>query len=495
MELTLLLASADAARLQRSPIIKAARSGRSRSQAVQIVWHDSLDRTLASQGLALAEQRGTWRLERHLPAITEPWPPATDHRLIAEANGLDALRHALAETDDAAHVLPEALTPVCAFAGRRTIVPLAINGETMAITVLDGVLRAVAAEQPATRLILQGPGPELRTLVRALAETLAISVPQHSLCAAALELADGASPERRRRGTPALPPDGMSVHAAFVHIVGHLTDITLHLAPRIAALPTIADTDDNTEDVHQMRVAVRRARSAFALFPALPDNPAHTSAADGLKRLNHVLGPARDWDVFMTETAPLVEAVLPEQPALHTLLRAGSRRRHTARAALVEYLHGPEFRSLCLELACLAAAEPPIEHEITPQLNEFAADVMRRRWKKLLNTGRALDDLDNQALHGLRLKAKRVRYAAEFFAPLFPEKPTARFIRRLAVLQEQLGLFNDTTVAEALLRDLNGKPGYAAGLVLGFTAARGARSRQKIATAWARFRRREPFWN
>lgn len=491
MELTLLLAPADAARLQRLPVIKAARSGRSRGHAVQIVWHDSLDRELAAQGLALAEQRGNWRLEQHRPHATEPWPPATDHHLIAEASGLPALRHAWDATDDGTErcELPEAITPVAAFSGRRTSIPLAIEGETVSMTVLDGVLRAVAAEQPATRLILAGPGPELHTLVLALAETLAIAIPQYSLWAEALHLADGTPPEIRRRGIPALPSDGMSVHAAFAHIVGHLTDITRHLAP------LIADLDDGIEPVHQMRVAVRRARSAFALFPAQPENPSHASATEGLKQLSRVLGPVRDWDVFMTETAPPVQAALPEQPPLHSLLRAGARRRHTVRTALAEYLQSAEFRKLCLELACLAAADLPAEHELTPPLREFAAAILRRRWKKLLNAGRSLDDLDNEALHGLRLKAKRLRYAAEFFAPLFPDRPTSRFIRRLAVLQERLGVFNDTTVAEGLLRDLNGKPGYAAGLVLGFTAARGARSRQKIATAWSRFRRRDPFWD
>jgi CHAD domain-containing protein len=388
--------------------------------------------------------------------------------------------------------LPEAITPVAAFAGRRTVIPLAVDGETILITLLDGVLRAVAAEQPATRLLLEGTGLDLRRLVMGLAETLAITVPQNSLWGEALQLADGTTPALRRRGAPALPSNGpscgMSVHAAFTHIVAHLTDVMLHLAPVAAA------ADTGTEPVHQMRVAVRRARSAFALFPALPDNPAHASAAEGLKRLGHMLGPARDWDVFMTETAPPVEAVLPEQPALHSLLRAGARRRHSARATLVEYLQSREFRQLCLELACLAAAASPADQAIAPPLGEFAAGVLRRRWKKLLAAGRALEDLDNQALHGLRLKAKRLRYAAEFFAPLFPDKATSRFIRRLAVLQERLGLFNDTTVAAGLLHALNGKPGYAAGLVLGFTAARGARSRQKIATAWARFRRRDPFW-
>jgi CHAD domain-containing protein len=490
MELTLLLTPVDAARLQRLPVIKAARSGRSRSQPVQIVWHDTLDRKLASQGLAMAEQRGNWRLERYRPNAAEPWPPATDHRLILEGNGQQALRLALTEFDDRtlADGLPEAITPVAAFSGRRTMFPLVIDGEIISITLVDGVLRAVAAEQPTTRLILEGPGPELRTLVLALAETLAITVPPHSLWAAALQLADGTVQEWQRRGAPDLPQEGISVRTAFLHIVGHLTDVALHLAPLVAA------NESDTDPVHQMRVAVRRARSAFALFPALPDNPAHGSAARGLRRLGQILGPARDWDVFMTETAPQVEAVLQEQPALHSLLRAGGRRRRAAHTSLLAYLDSPEFRTLCLELTCLAGADPPAEPEIAPPLSEFAADALRRRWKKLLNAGQALEDLDNQALHELRLKAKRLRYAAEFFAPLFPEKAASRFIRRLAVLQECLGLFNDATVAEGLLRELNARPGYAAGLVLGFTAARGARSRQKIATAWARFRRRDPFW-
>ncbi len=490
MELTLLLPSADAARLRRQPSTKAALTGRTRGQAVRIVWHDSLDRSLASRGLALAEQRGSWRLERNRPAPTEPWPPATDHRVLLEADGLEALRQALAASDAPAdaNVLPDVTTPVAAFDGRRTVFPLNIDGEPVSMTLLDGVLRAVAAERPATRLILQGPGPSVLTLVLSLAESLTLAVPEHSLAAEALCLADGTAQVPRRRGAPSLPPEGLSVQAAFGHIVGHLTDVMLHLAP------LVADADTGPEPVHQLRVAVRRTRSAFSLFPAAADSPSLTRAADGLKQLSHILGPARDWDVFMTETVPPVEAVLPEQTGLHVLLRAGARRRHAARAVLGEYVHSSAFRVLCLELACLVAADAPAEDAATANLTEFAAAILQKRWKRLLNIGKVLDDLDNVALHGLRLKAKRLRYAAEFFAPLFPEKQVSRFIRRLAMLQERLGLFNDTTVAETLLRELNGKPGYAAGLVLGFTAARGGRARPKIAAAWARFRRRDPFW-
>jgi triphosphatase len=490
MELTLLVPSADAVRLRRLPGIKAALSGRSRGQAVRIVWHDSLDRALVSRGLALAEERDTWCLERHRPAPAQAWSPATDHRVLLEADGLEALRHTLAESDTSVEddALPDLTTPVAAFDGRRTVYPLNIDGEPVSMTLLDGVLRAVAAEKPATRLILEGPGPSVLTLVLSLAETLSLAVPEQSLATEALHLADGSVPMARRRGAPSLPAEGLSVHAAFCHIVGHLTDVILHLAP------LVADADTGPEPVHQLRVAVRRARSAFSVFAGVTDSPSLARADEGLKQLSRILGPARDWDVFMTETVPPVEAVLPEQPGLHALMRAGARRRHAARAALGEYVSGLAFRVLCLELACLAATDAAAEAAVTPNLTEFAAGVLQKRWKRLLNVGKALDDLDNVALHDLRLKAKRLRYAAEFFAPLFPEKHVSRFIRRLAVLQERLGLFNDTTVAETLLRELSGKPGYAAGLVLGFTAARGGRARPKIAAAWARFRRRDPFW-
>ena len=496
MELTLLLPAGDAARLNRNPLLKAVRTGRTRSATRRIVWHDGPDRPLAARGQALAEEKGVWRLEQHLPAPLDPWPPATDHRLIEEA----------ATRDELTEPRPDTLVPVAAFDGRRTIWALTIDGEPVSLTLLDGVLRAVAAERPVTRVILNGADAPVRSLLLSLAEVLPLDVPRHSLAVEALSLADGTVPNPRRSGAPAIAPHGLTIDSAFAHILGHLTDVLLTLAP------LIVDSATGPEPVHRMRVAVRRARSAISLFQPLLDSPALMRASQGLRTLGQILGPARDWDVFMTETVPPVEAALPEQTGLGTLSHAGNRRRRAARAALGTWLSGPDFRLLTLDLACLAAAipvspdlpvpdlpapdlpVPDLPVPDLPSLAEFAAHSLRRRWKKVISTGRSLEGLDNPGLHGLRLKAKRLRYAAEFFAPLFPEKAAARFIRRLSVLQERLGVFNDTTVAEALSREINATPGYAAGLILGFTAARGAGIKPKIAAAWARFRRRDPFW-
>jgi len=123
---------------------------------------------------------------------------------------------------------------------------------------------------------------------------------------------------------------------------------------------------------------------------------------------------------------------------------------------------------------------------------------LARRLRRLAAAGAAIEHLDPDALHAIRLRAKRMRYVAEVFAPLYPGKATRRFMRRLATLQNRLGRLNDAAVANALLADLGanaGRRAHAAGLVRGFLAARSGDARGRIARAWQRFHRLEPFWS
>ena len=482
MELTLALPPAEASGLNRLPLIASARTGRAIAKAARIVWHDDPERSLAGRGLSLTEEHGTWRLRRDRPASDEAWPPGTDHRLLEEAASPAALTH-----EALAHALPAGLAEAARFEGKRTVSTLAIEGMPLTTTLLTGVLRGMgAAERPVARLTLEGSDAAVRALAAGLADSPRLEVPIHGLGPEATRPADNALLPPRRKGAPVLPSRGLTTHAAFAHILGHLTDVMLSLAARVA------DPATGPEPVHQMRVAVRRARSALSLFRPLLGDPDLRGAAEGLRQLGRQLGPARDWDVFATETLPPVEAALDGQADLGALPRIVARRREAARATLSAWLAGPDFRRLGVALACLAAADPPAGE--MPPLDAFATAVLRKRWKRMRDTGKTLEHLDHPALHDFRLKAKRLRYAAEFFASLFPEKPTARFLRRLSGLQEHLGTFNDTAVAGALLRELNGKPGFPGGLVLGFAAARAAGIRPRIEEAWEKLRRQEGFW-
>jgi CHAD domain-containing protein len=131
-------------------------------------------------------------------------------------------------------------------------------------------------------------------------------------------------------------------------------------------------------------------------------------------------------------------------------------------------------------------------------LTGFADTVLQHRWRKLLSSGKRIEELDIPALHGVRLRAKRVRYAAEMFATRHDSKAADRFVDRLSDLQQRLGVLNDGAVASHLLLELGGAGGrhaYATGVIAGFMAARAARIRPRIIKSFQRFKRQHAYWS
>jgi triphosphatase len=166
---------------------------------------------------------------------------------------------------------------------------------------------------------------------------------------------------------------------------------------------------------------------------------------------------------------------------------------------LTTYLAGADFRRLGIELACFAASSSWRQQTADPpqSLSAFGAIVLQHRWKKLVSAGKQMDELDVPGLHGVRLRAKRARYAAEMFATLYPGKAAQRFIGRLGTVQQRLGVLNDGAVATHLLEQLGGaggRHGYATGVVVGFLAARSGKIRPRIIAAFEKFRRQPAYW-
>jgi CHAD domain-containing protein len=486
MELELVLSPEAAARLPHLKLLAPLKQARARNRPVRVIWHDSPDAALAADGLALAERRDGWRLERMHPG-PELWPPATPAPVLAEAPDRAGLGDGL----------PEPLLPTASFAGRAFGLSLLVEDAAVELTLLIGAVRSVVDEHPAARLLLSGPERETVRLALVLAAELELSVPRGSLAGDAIAVARGIAPAPRRLGAPSVPEDG-SVADAFAHLTGHLTDVILHWAPIAAA------EADGPEPVHQMRVGVRRLRSVLSVFASATACPSVVEAGAGLKALGAVLGPARDWDVFTAGVGAHVAAAFPAERAMARLMEAAERYRRQGYADLRRFIDDPAFRLLAIRLAALSATRL-WEQEIgdgeravldTP-LPDFAAAALNRRLKRVLAPGNDIAHLEPDELHAIRLHAKRLRYASEFFAPLFPGKATRRFIRRLAELQEDLGTLNDGAVAAGLLAQLpNGgaERAFAIGLVRGFVAAASRGARKEIVDVWRDFRKQEPFW-
>jgi len=483
MELELAADIDAVAGLSRLKALTANRDGRPRNLAIKIVWHDSPEHALFEDGLTLAEQRGVWRLERIVPGA-QTWLPAQPVPIVAEAPDRDTL--------------PAPLAPLAAFEGRQSISVHVFDGHPVTITVAKGVLRAVTAEQPVARIWLSGDEQAVRQAALMIAEAVPVSVPLVSLAAAGIALATGRGSAVRHTGAPVLPVGTQVTAEALAHILGHLFDVMLAHANVFLLAP-----EKPIEAVHQMRVAVRRARSALSIFRSAVAEGALNEIGAGLKQLGGLLGPNRDWDVFTDETAPEIRAALPNDDRLDRLIAAAGRRRTECQKTLATYLGSSAFRVLGIELAWFAAAEfwraPPVTTDGSdpPALDAFAARVLQHRWKKLVSAGKGIEDLDIPSLHGVRLRAKRARYAAEMFATLHHGKSAHRFIRRLSVLQQRLGVLNDGAVATHLLEELGGPGGrhaYATGLVTGFMAARAAKIRPRIIDAFERFKRQPAYW-
>ncbi|HEY4174585.1 MAG TPA: CHAD domain-containing protein [Rhodopila sp.] len=483
MELELAADMEAVAGLARMKALTACRDGRPRSQAVKIVWHDSPDHALLADGLTLAEQRGVRRVERVYPGA-ETWLPAQPVPVVADP----------AE-------LPSPLAPLAAFEGRQTASVHRFGDQSVTLTIAKGILRSVTAERPVVRIWLSGEEAAVREAAMLIAGAGVVAVPVASLAAEGIALATGGSVGRRHEGAPVLPDGSPSVVGALRHIMGHLVDVILAYAPLAAR----SDSEGVTA-VHQMRVAVRRARSAVSIFRTAVGEGALDAVGDRLKDLGTRLGPTRDWDVFTEETIPVLLEALPDDERLQRLSAAASRRRVACRKELADYLDGPAFRLLGIELAWFVSSGgwdvPPavVSEEVRaepPTLVAFAGPVLQHRWKKLVSLGRRIEELDVPSLHGVRLRAKRARYATEMFATLHQGKAANRFIHRLSVLQQRLGVLNDGAVATHLLEELGGPSGrhaYAAGIVAGFMAARAAKIRPRIVQAFEKFRRQPAFW-
>lgn len=488
LHLELALEPGAAARLARHPALVALRGDRrARSQAEERIWLDTPEGDLAERGLLLeTARRGPRLLLRSLPPADIPWIPGTP----AEAAPFESLPDGIEDATPP-------LVPLAAFSGRRSTIPLAQEGAApFEAWLVAGKLRAVAAERPVARLLLRGPAEAVLDLARRLAADLPLLPPGAALAEEARALARGEpAPRPRRRGAPDLG-GAATVEAALETAIGHLLQVMLQQAPRCRL-------EAGPDGVHQMRVALRRLRSVLKVFrPAHGGTPAVAAFDAGLRALAKDLGEARDLDVFLGGLGARVASVLPEDRRLATLTRAMEARRAAAYAALREALDAPAFRLLALDGVALLArrpwrtAEEARQGVLEESLATFAARSLDKRWHRLCAGGEAIETLGTEALHDLRLEAKRLRYAAELFAPLWRGKATRRFQKRLAALQEALGHSNDAAVARGLVASLGPSvPAWAVGAVEGFALAAMADARGPALQAWENLMDTAVFWS
>jgi CHAD domain-containing protein len=230
------------------------------------------------------------------------------------------------------------------------------------------------------------------------------------------------------------------------------------------------------------------------------------------------LGPAREFDVFIKRVVTPVAEDKPHGPGVAVLTKDLQRDRAEAFDRAFASVESARFRTLMLDTAAWIETgdwSHNADHRASTlrdgAIAALATDEINRRWKSILKRGARVDHLDAQRRHKLRIQAKKLRYASEFFAGVFPGRKSIKrrmdFLAGLERLQDALGDLNDIAVHEALTErmvDTKGimgkrrrgraKKAFAAGRLSGREEARVASVLRDAQHSYRIFAKAKPYW-
>jgi inorganic triphosphatase YgiF len=518
IELKLEVPADSLARLTRSSLIRAAGKKSYKPSTLVSVYFDTDKLKLRNKGLSLRVRRAG---RRHVQTIKQDAGASAallvrnewERDIAGTQPDLDAARDtALAPL--LSKKLRRNLKPVFETRVRRTVYPIHSGESEIELTIDKGKVAAGRHSTPLCEVELElkrGESAELFKLARALAEEVPVQLAVKSKAEQGYALVAGEEPTAVKATPVALAP--VSSRQAAFEVIARAC---LH---QLVANRSVMQNGD-PEGLHQMRVALRRMRAAISLFSDMLAEPQTDGMKAELKWIAGELGPARELDVFVKCVVKPVADGRPNRPGMAVLTKELQHKREDAFARAQAAVESARFRALVLATAewiesgdwtrnadADDLARVPRERPIAAA----AADELRRRRKKILQRGARLKEIDPQLRHKLRIQAKKLRYASEFFAGAFPGKRAARrrkdFVAALSRLQDTLGDLNDIAVHEALTERIvdeqaasdkrrrgRAKKAFAAGRISGREEARAASVLTELERAYGLFAQAKPFW-
>jgi CHAD domain-containing protein len=437
----------------------AAERGAPGSGTRQRTWLDTFDWRLNRAGLVLEYQRtkrvGRLLLSRGDLLLAEQpvagWQPRRPH--LAEDLPAGPVRDQILKL-----VSPRALLPVARAAGTVSVTRLLnADGKTVARLIVD---RPTASHEGVTVTLpprlavteVRGYPGQARRATRLLAGVPGASPADQSVFAAALH-ALGRHPGDYSGGVDAEITAQMPAPVAVATVLLRLLDtVELNLDGVLR--------DIDTEFLHDLRVSVRRTRSAIKLLGSvLPDGLAGQYAAE-FKWLGDLTTPTRDLDVHLLGFGPMAEHLVAASEADLEPFRAFlARRRAREFRQLAVGLRSARFKAITdhwrKALTEVRDAGGPRKRRRLPTAADLAISTTGRTFHRIVAKGGAItQDSPPESLHDLRKRAKELRYLLEFFAPLHDPLVYRKVVGDLKQLQDCLGEFQDSQVQREEIRAL-----------------------------------------
>ncbi|AKB56451.1 hypothetical protein MSBR2_3406 [Methanosarcina barkeri 227] len=218
---------------------------------------------------------------------------------------------------------------------------------------------------------------------------------------------------------------------------------------------------EDIEELHDMRVAVRRMRAAAKIFEAYLDSEQLEPHLKGLRRTLGSLGDVRDLDVFREKAEKYLKTLPPEhEHDLDPLVAVLTEEREKARKNMLDYLDSEKYRTFKRDFSdVLASPETLIlpatnkKHDALPhRVREVLPSILYARLADIRAYSEWVEGpyISVERLHRLRIAAKGMRYTLEFFESVLGED-AKNLIKELKTFQDHLGDLHDTVVALDLL--------------------------------------------
>lgn len=293
---------------------------------------------------------------------------------------------------------------------------------------------------PATRAraqtlpVLAGDEPTLAPLLAAMLDAaLAHALPNLAELAGVVDVAPAPAPEQA--GSSAKAGKEAKTEAKSEK----------EAQPEWQAPAAVARTSVATEHLHQLRVALRRLRTALSLFGPWATDPTAAAALECRWRTVFTrLGAARDADVLAATWLPRLQ-VAGAPPLNFTGEAADMDVGPILRDAAVTVLL-MDTLAFSLGQAQAAAAASAQQHEATATATAARA-VLRRAWRHAWADAQQFGTAPLVQQHRARKRLKKLRYALEFTAPLLPARPLRQWLRALKRAAAALGEHNDLQTA------------------------------------------------
>ncbi|WP_207458815.1 CYTH and CHAD domain-containing protein [Azospirillum sp. SYSU D00513] len=508
VELKLHVAPGDLERIASLPAVLAAADGGPVTRRLRTVYFDTPDLRLFATGVALRVRREGDGFIQTVKTVNDgnagdsagvavrrewEWAVAgeTPNLSLLDSEGVAALVPADARG---------ALRPIFSTDFRRTAILVRPDALTAIEVALDeGEILAGTRRTPISELELElksGRVASLFALASLIQKTVPLRIGTDSKGEIGYRLATGRPPR------PVLPePLGLSpvttVAEAFRHILRH--GLRHLLANESCAL-----ADGDVEGLHQMRVALRRLRTALALFAPLVGSEDIGRLRGELRWFARRLGPARGWDVLLCNTlGPLAASGKAPEGADALLAQARDARRKPVERAFAA-IADPRATAFLLGLGAwleegrwYADAPADIRALFDRPMSDLAGSWLTGRLRKARAAGKGLESQDAAGRERLRRQLRKLGYAANFFQGLYPPARAQAFNERLKPLLDALDAEHDAVVARKLLRGLGqDAPDHRAAIdaVLRGLERRGERRRKAMKGLWKAFRDTDAFW-